>query len=128
MSQFENHIRQTRVRSLFDTFDDETFDGRKSFDVEGWGIAVFQWTIAFVILVVLLCAIQKTRNRSLGMDISHHPNENANTNGTDRKSPYEEAENRRNNICKLFQSEHIQQVRTENILYSLLRIAYMLLQ
>jgi hypothetical protein len=101
---------QTWIRLL----QEETTENERSFDVGSWGIRLFEWIVAFNILMVLLCIVLERKSaQSNGIDTSIYPNVE-NITAADRKiSQEKEEEGKKNIITKLFQSEHIQQVRIE---------------
>lgn len=83
-------------------------DGFKyTFDASGTAVAIFEWSIVAIIVMLLLCLIHK-RSRANEMNISRHPD--AIQIEKERK---EEEAKRKKTIIKLFQTEHIQQVRIE---------------
>lgn len=96
----------------------ESSASRRSFDTEGLGIRIFEWTIAILILMILFSIIKR---EIVIMGESENDNENSDATNV-QKNPEEEEKRRKTIVLGLFKSQKIQRVRTlkTNRIYSML--------
>ncbi len=76
------------------------------FDDGGQVVPILEWSFVAIAVMILLCLIHKNNRSRSNMDASRHPN----VVEIERERRKEEAK-RKKTIIKLFQTEHIQQVR-----------------
>ena len=77
----------------------------------GKAVVMFEWSFVAIIVMILLCLIKKSSRNGRDVDASRHPN----VVEIERERKKEEAK-RKKTIIKLFQTEHIQQVRIEKVM------------
>ncbi len=78
-----------------------------AFDSNGKAVVILEWSIVAIIVMLLVGLIRK-RSRTNEMNLSRHPDAIQ-----IEKQRQEEEAKRKITIIKLFQTEHIQQVRIE---------------